>query len=231
MSPRCGAWTRTALPGPGRSAYELLDALGTDIRSLLLMASNPVVSAPRAAHIEERIRSLDFLAVCDVVLSETAALADVVLPVTQWAEETGTTTNLEGRVLLRRRAITPPEGVRSDLEVLHELAAAAGRGEGLPDRPRGGLRGAAPGERGRPGGLLGDHLPQAGGGERGVLAVPGPGGDGGFARDRRYDGHGAPRYPPSLPRPLRHPRRTGPVRPRLAPARSPRNRTTSTRCC
>ncbi|MFE5815349.1 molybdopterin oxidoreductase family protein [Streptomyces sp. NPDC056479] len=120
-----------SLPGPGRSAYELLDALGTDIRALLLMASNPVVSAPHAAHIEERIKSLDFLAVCDVVLSETAALADVVLPVTQWAEETGTTTNLEGRVLLRRRAISPPEGVRSDLEVMHELAARLGGEKGL----------------------------------------------------------------------------------------------------
>ncbi|MGW5617335.1 molybdopterin oxidoreductase family protein [Streptomyces sp. NPDC003877] len=124
-----------SLPGPGRSAYELLDALGTDIRALLLMASNPVVSAPRAAHVEERIRSLDFLAVCDVVLSETAALADVVLPVTQWAEETGTTTNLEGRVLLRRRAITPPDGVRSDLEVLHELAARLGVEKGFPTDP------------------------------------------------------------------------------------------------
>ncbi|MGX1269809.1 molybdopterin oxidoreductase family protein [Streptomyces phaeoluteigriseus] len=124
-----------SLPGPGRSAYELLDALGTDIRSLLLMASNPVVSAPRAAHIEERLKSLDFLAVCDVVLSETAALADVVLPVTQWAEETGTMTSLEGRVLLRQRAITPPEGVRSDLEVLHELAARLGVEKGFPTDP------------------------------------------------------------------------------------------------
>ncbi|NUP38786.1 MAG: molybdopterin oxidoreductase family protein [Streptomyces sp.] len=124
-----------SLPGPGRSAYELLDALGTDIKSLLLMGSNPVVSAPRAAHIEERIRSLDFLAVCDVVLSETAALADVVLPVTQWAEETGTTTNLEGRVLLRRRAITAPEGVRSDLEVMHELAGRLGVEKGFPTDP------------------------------------------------------------------------------------------------
>ncbi|BCL20264.1 molybdopterin-dependent oxidoreductase [Streptomyces tuirus] len=124
-----------SLPGPGRSAYELLDALGTGIRSLLLMASNPVVSAPRAAHVEERIRSLDFLAVCDVVLSETAALADVVLPVTQWAEETGTTTNLEGRVLLRRRAVTPPDGIRSDLEVLHELAARLGVEKGFPTDP------------------------------------------------------------------------------------------------
>ncbi|MEU9139693.1 molybdopterin oxidoreductase family protein [Streptomyces sp. NPDC048404] len=123
------------LPGPGRSAYELLDAMGTDIRSLLLMGSNPVVSAPHAAHIEERLKSLDFLAVADVVLSETAALADVVLPVTQWAEETGTTTNLEGRVLLRRRALTPPEGIRSDLEVLHGLAALLGVEKGFPADP------------------------------------------------------------------------------------------------
>nr|MDT0523900.1 molybdopterin-dependent oxidoreductase [Streptomyces sp. DSM 41633] len=102
------------LPGPGRSAYELLDALGRDVRALLVMGSNPVVSAPHASHIERRLASLDFLAVADVVLSETAALADVVLPVTQWAEESGTTTSLEGRVLLRRRALDPPEGVRSD---------------------------------------------------------------------------------------------------------------------
>ncbi|WP_137989429.1 molybdopterin oxidoreductase family protein [Streptomyces vilmorinianum] len=124
-----------SLPGPGRSAYELLDALGQDVKALLLMGSNPVVSAPRAAHIEERLRSLDFLAVADVVLSETAELADVVLPVTQWAEETGTTTNLEGRVLLRQRAITPPEGVRSDLEVLHALAGLLGWEKGFPTDP------------------------------------------------------------------------------------------------
>ncbi|WP_371597854.1 molybdopterin oxidoreductase family protein [Streptomyces sp. NBC_00564] len=124
-----------SLPGPGRSAYELLDAMGTDIHSLLLMGSNPVVSAPRAAHIEQRLKSLDFLAVADVVLSETAALADVVLPVTQWAEETGTTTSLEGRVLLRRRAITPPDGVRSDLDVLHELADRLGVEKGFPRDP------------------------------------------------------------------------------------------------
>ncbi|MGW2951761.1 molybdopterin oxidoreductase family protein [Streptomyces eurythermus] len=124
-----------SLPGPGRSAYELLDALGTDVRALLLMGSNPVVSAPRAAHVEERLRSLDFLAVADVVLSETAELADVVLPVTQWAEETGTTTSLEGRVLLRRRAVDPPPGVHSDLYVLHELAGRLGVEKGFPTDP------------------------------------------------------------------------------------------------
>ncbi|GAA4121635.1 molybdopterin oxidoreductase family protein [Nocardioides fonticola] len=112
------------LPGKGRSAYELLDALGTSEgpKAMLVFGSNIVVSAPNATRIGERLDALDLLVVCDLVLSETAARADVVLPVTQWAEETGTMTNLEGRVLLRRQAVAPPDGVRSDLEVLAGLA-------------------------------------------------------------------------------------------------------------
>ncbi|HSU08407.1 MAG TPA: molybdopterin-dependent oxidoreductase, partial [Pseudonocardia sp.] len=107
------------LPGPGVSAYELLDRMGTDagVRALLVSASNPVVSAPNARHVEERFAALDFLAVTDIFLSETARLADVVLPTTQWAEESGTMTNPEGRVLLRRKAVDPPPGVRSDLQI------------------------------------------------------------------------------------------------------------------
>ncbi|SEG81517.1 assimilatory nitrate reductase (NADH) alpha subunit apoprotein [Thermomonospora echinospora] len=116
------------IPGPGRSAYELLDALGTDDgpRALLLFGSNPVVSAPRADRIEERLNALDLLVVSDFVLSETARRADVVLPTMQWAEESGTLTNLEGRVLRRRRAVPAPAGVRSDLEILAALAGRLG---------------------------------------------------------------------------------------------------------
>ncbi|MFF4528717.1 molybdopterin oxidoreductase family protein [Streptomyces sp. NPDC001407] len=123
------------LPGPGVSGYELLDRAGTadGVRALLVMGSNPVVSAPHAAHVTDRLRSLDFLVVSDVVLSETAELADVVLPSAQWAEETGTMTNLEGRVILRRAAVAPPEGVRSDLYVLKELAGRLGTDKGFPD--------------------------------------------------------------------------------------------------
>jgi assimilatory nitrate reductase catalytic subunit len=118
-----------SLPGPGRSAYELLDALGTQegIRGLLVVGSNPVVSAPRAAHVEQRLRALDLLVVSDFFLSETAALADVVFPSTQWAEEDGTITNLEGRVLRRTAACSAPPGVRSDLEILCALAARLGK--------------------------------------------------------------------------------------------------------
>lgn len=127
------------LPGPGRSAYELLDALGAGggPRALMVFGSNPVVSAPRAAHVTERLRSLDLLVVADFVPSETAALADVVLPVAQWAEEEGTLTSLEGRVLRRRAHLTPPPGVRTDLEVLHALAVRLGQSAGrFPVRPR-----------------------------------------------------------------------------------------------
>jgi assimilatory nitrate reductase catalytic subunit len=135
-----GVWgvEEASIPGPGRSAYELLDTLGTPggVRALMVAASNVVVSAPRSSHIEERLDALDFLVVSDIFLSETAARADVVLPVTQWAEEEGTMTNLEGRVLLRRRAMDPPPGVRSDAQILKALADRLGAGQYFTERPR-----------------------------------------------------------------------------------------------
>ena len=112
------------LPMPGKSAFEMLDRMGADggVRALLVMASNIVVSAPDANRIMHRLQGLDFLMVSDIFLSETARMADVVLPTAQWAEEEGTMTNLEGRVLHRRRALPPPAGVRTDMEVMTEIA-------------------------------------------------------------------------------------------------------------
>jgi assimilatory nitrate reductase catalytic subunit len=117
------------IPRAGKSAYELLSALGSEIKALLVMGSNIVVSAPNATRIRSRVRNLEFLAVADFFLSETAQLADVVLPAAQWAEEEGTMTNLEGRVLLRQRAVAPPAGVKTDLEILCELGKRLGRRE------------------------------------------------------------------------------------------------------
>ncbi|MEU7952272.1 molybdopterin oxidoreductase family protein [Micromonospora chalcea] len=127
-----------SLPGPGVPAYQLLDALGTPsgARALLVFGSNPVVSAPRAARVESRLRALDLLVVADFVRSETAELADVVLPVAQWAEENGTMTNLEGRVLRRRALREPPAGVRTELEILAALAGRLTDGAPLPSDPR-----------------------------------------------------------------------------------------------
>ncbi len=126
------------LPGPGRSAWEMLDAMGREggVRALFVMGSNPLVSAPDASRVEERIGALDFLVVCDFFLSDTAQRADVVLPTTQWAEEDGTMTNFEGRVLLRQAAVEPPPEARSDLAVLAGLALRLGCPEGFPSQPR-----------------------------------------------------------------------------------------------
>jgi assimilatory nitrate reductase catalytic subunit len=122
-----------SLPGAGSSAYEMLSTMGepSGVRALLVVGSNPVVSSPAADQIEERMRALDFLAVSDFFLSETADLADVVFPSAQWAEEEGTMTNLEGRVILRRRAFPPPAEVRTDLQMLAALSAELGEGERL----------------------------------------------------------------------------------------------------
>lgn len=125
------------LPMPGRSAYEMLDAMGVEggVRALLVFGSNVAVSAPRAGHIIERLDALDFLAVSDFFLSETAERADVVLPSAQWAEESGTMTNLEGRVILRRRAMLPPAAIRTDLEIISRLAARLGHEDKFPAQP------------------------------------------------------------------------------------------------
>ncbi len=114
----------SAIPGPGVPAVELLRRLGTFAgpRALLVHGSNLLVSSPNADKVRERLAALELLIVCDFVLSETAAVADVVLPVTQWAEEEGTMTNLEGRVIRRRAALNPPPGVRSELEIWADLA-------------------------------------------------------------------------------------------------------------
>ncbi|BDZ59383.1 molybdopterin oxidoreductase family protein [Barrientosiimonas endolithica] len=118
----------SSIPGPGVPAVELLRSLGTTSGPsvLLVHGANPAVSAPDLTAVQERLRSLDLLVVCDFVPSETAQLADVVLPTTQWAEESGTMTNLEGRILMRRRAVRPPDGVRDELRIWHDLAARLG---------------------------------------------------------------------------------------------------------
>ncbi len=115
-----------SLPQPGLSACELLGELGGRIHGLFVTASNLLISAPDAETVAGGIGGLDLMVVADMFLSETARRADVVLPITQWAEEDGTMTNLEGRVLVRRRAKAPPEGVRSDLEILQALAERLG---------------------------------------------------------------------------------------------------------
>lgn len=123
-----GVWgvPEETIPGPGLPAVQLLKSLGQPdgVRCLLVHASNIVVASPDANAVIAGLRSLDFLVVCDFFMSETAAEADLILPVLQWAEEEGTLTNLEGRVLRRRRALQPPAGARSELWIMARLAEA-----------------------------------------------------------------------------------------------------------
>ena len=121
-----------SLPQPGLPASELFAALGGPVRGLIVVAANIIVSAPDTDKLGERLNALDLLVVADIFLSETAALADVVLPIAQWAEEDGTTTNLEGRVILRRKAKEPPAGVWTDAAILAALAQRLGTADRYP---------------------------------------------------------------------------------------------------
>ena len=149
------------LPRKGKSAYELLDSLGPQggIRALLVFGSNVAVASPNASNVARKLRALDLLVVCDAFENETTAAAHVVLPVAQWAEEEGTMTNLEGRVILRQRVRPPPPGVKTDLDVFCELARRLGVGDAfdlsLPERC---VRRAARRDGRGEGGLQRDHL-------------------------------------------------------------------------
>jgi assimilatory nitrate reductase catalytic subunit len=127
-----------SIPGPGVSAWELLQRCGQPegIRVLLVHGCNLLVAAPDAATLRQRLAGLDLLVVADPFLSETAELADVVLPVAHWAEEEGTMTNLEGRLLLRERQAMAPPGVWTELEILRAIATRLGQGERVADDPR-----------------------------------------------------------------------------------------------
>ena len=115
------------LPGPGYSAFELLQAIGRkEIRGLFVLGSNPVVSSPDTDQVKKWLSTMDHLVVVDTFLSETASIADVVLPGSLWAEEAGSTTNLEGRVVLREALRFPPEGARTDIEIILEMEQRLG---------------------------------------------------------------------------------------------------------
>ncbi len=114
------------IPRKGLPTVQLLNALGSEVKSLLVMGSNLAVASADSTNVTEKLKSLEMLVVCDSFMNETAALADYILPTMQWAEEEGTLTNFEGRVLRRRVAAAAPPGVLSDLTILGELAKRLG---------------------------------------------------------------------------------------------------------
>jgi formate dehydrogenase alpha subunit len=96
------------------------------IRGLYVMGENPVISDPNIAHAEDWVRGLEFLAVQDLFLTETARWADVVLPGSSFAEKSGTYVNTERRIQLTEPALNPPGSARRDLDILIDLSNRLG---------------------------------------------------------------------------------------------------------
>jgi formate dehydrogenase major subunit len=97
-----------------------------EIRGMYVMGENPAMSDPDVDHAREALAALEHLVVQDIFLTETAYLADVVLPATAWPEKDGTVTNTDRMVQLGRKAIEPPGEAREDLWIIQELARRMG---------------------------------------------------------------------------------------------------------
>ncbi|MGB2781423.1 MAG: formate dehydrogenase subunit alpha [Phycisphaerae bacterium] len=117
------AWGRPLPSKPGLTVVEILNAAAEGkIKALYIVGENPMLSDPDLTHVEKALKNLDFLVVQDIFLSETARLADVVLPAAGFAEKDGTFTNTERRVQRVRRGLDPPGEARADWEILSDLA-------------------------------------------------------------------------------------------------------------
>jgi formate dehydrogenase alpha subunit len=121
------AWKAELSSEVGLSVVEIMQAAqkGT-VRALYVLGENPMVTDPDVGHVKEALESLDLLVVQDIFLTETAALADVVLPGVCFAEKEGTFTNTERRVQRVRRAVDPPGEAKQDLEIIAELSKRMG---------------------------------------------------------------------------------------------------------
>ncbi|MBK8467544.1 MAG: formate dehydrogenase subunit alpha [Chloracidobacterium sp.] len=118
------------LPEPGVSAVELFNKMREgEIRGLLSICSNMMVSLPDINKVRQSLEGLEFNVCIDFFLSESARYADVVLPGTTWSEDEGTTTSGEGRVIKINKAIDPPGEAREDWKTLQEIARRMGRGK------------------------------------------------------------------------------------------------------
>ncbi len=120
-------WDAALDPKPGLTVVEILDAASRgEIGGMYVMGENPAMSDPDLAHARAGLASLEHLVVQDIFLTETAALADVVLPASVFAEKTGSFTNTDRTVQLGRAAISPPGEARQDLWIVQELARRLG---------------------------------------------------------------------------------------------------------
>ena len=121
-------WDVPTLPAePGLPLTRAMDAAsGGLIQAMFIMGENPMLSDPDQGHARTVLENLELLVVQDIFLTETAALADIVLPAACYAEKEGTFTNTERRVQRLRKAVEPPGEARADGEIICDIAEIAG---------------------------------------------------------------------------------------------------------
>lgn len=120
------------LPQPGVDAYEIFRKIERgEIKGLLSLCFNPVVSLPNNNYVRAQLEKLDFYVAIDFFLNETARYADIVLPGSLHEEDEGTVTTTEGRVIKINQAIDCPGDARQDWRIIQDIAKALGREHGL----------------------------------------------------------------------------------------------------
>jgi predicted molibdopterin-dependent oxidoreductase YjgC len=121
------AWGVKLSPSNGMTSRQMFDAVDTgSLKAMYLIGENPVVSHADSAHAVHCLEKIPFLVVQDIFLTETAQLADVVLPAACFAEKDGTFSNTERRVQRVRKAVNPPQGARDDAQIMCNIAAKMG---------------------------------------------------------------------------------------------------------
>ncbi len=120
-------WAMPLDKKPGLTVVEIMNAAYEGkIRGMYIMGENPAMSDPDVDHARQAMAKLEHLVVQDIFLTETACLADVVLPATAWPEKDGTVTNTDRMVQLGRKALNPPGEAKPDLWIIVELAKRLG---------------------------------------------------------------------------------------------------------
>ncbi|HEY6970659.1 MAG TPA: molybdopterin oxidoreductase family protein [Candidatus Angelobacter sp.] len=121
------------IPQAGLSAQEIMNAIHAgEIKALLSMCFNPLVSLPNADFTRQALEKLEFFGVVDFFLSETAHHADVVLAGSLQEEDEGVTASVEGRVIHIQKAVDPPGNARVDWEIYCDLARRLGKEKFFP---------------------------------------------------------------------------------------------------
>ena len=122
------AWDAELSAQPGLTVTEIVNGAGEGtVKGLYIMGENPMVSDPNLNHVKDALQKLDFLVVQDIFLTETAAMADVVLPAMCFAEKDGTYTNTERRVQRVRKAVNAPGRAENDWAIICRISTRMGK--------------------------------------------------------------------------------------------------------